>query len=325
MRLTAIPLLLLLLGVANAASAMTPQTVEATITFPYDTVLPGVPFDITVTVKNVSKSSVTVGTSARPLITLSNRQKLTIKDWQALEPRVSPNAPTWVELAPGESRQYFIDWHDFSPNMFHYPEFSGPGVYDVAFELAGNEPPENYVGSIITAPARLTRAVPPGEDEALWKKMIASNGGQWADDGLWNSPKGPAILREILQIHPASSYYPYALLLEPHLDRRRPATNDDIAKALDAAERFQLSPAYPHLLLRAGHVALGLAVDAAYRRDAAARVKYLDLAKRYYDDAAKRTNLPAVRVLAQRGRDRVQGTIDREKQRAVGTDGKVKQ
>ena len=93
-------------------------------------------------------------------------------------------------------------------------------MYGLTFHLATYERPDNYVGEIVTTTARLTRAVPPGEDEALWKRMTAAMDGRWADDSLCNSNSGATILREILQIHPASAYYPYAVVLARELDLR---------------------------------------------------------------------------------------------------------
>jgi len=216
MKLTRLAFVLLfMMPVASRAAGVPRQPVEATLTLPNASVLPGVPFDMTVTMKNVSRSPVSVGISAGLIVTLADGTKITPKERHILDPQISAHPDTWIQLSAGESRQWSIDWHHFTPSMFHYPEFSGPGTYDVTLDLAANklEAPEDYVGAIVTSVARLTRAVTPGEDEALWKKMVAATDGKWADDSLANSKEGRHILREILQIHPASGYYPYALLL----------------------------------------------------------------------------------------------------------------
>src|SRR5260221_929366 len=272
--------LLIALPIANWAVGASPQAVEATLTLPSASVLPGVLFDITVTMKNVSHSPVSVGISAGLIVTLADGTKITPKERHILDPQISAHPDTWVQLSAGESRQWTIDWHHFTPSMFHYPEFSGPGVYDVALDLAAYkfEAPEDYVGSIVTNAAHLTRAVSPGEDEALWMKMVAATGGKWADDSLANSKEGRLILKEILQIHPTSAYYPYALLLEPQFDHR-PATKDDIAITLDAAERFKSSPAYPHLLLATGDIAQSIALHAAYQRDSNTLIANFSIAR----------------------------------------------
>ncbi len=311
--------LFLLLPVASWAAGAPPQAVEATLTLASDSVLPGVPFDMIVTTKNVSRSSVSVGISARLIVTLADGAKVSPKERHTLDPQTSGLPETWVELAPGESRQWTVDWDDFTPSMFHYPEFSGPGVYEVALELgaAAWKAPEDYVGTIVTGAAHLARVVSPGEDDALWKKMVAATGGRWADDSLSNSLEGRRILREILQIHPASGYYPYALLLEPQFDHR-PVTKDDIARALDAAERFRESPAYPHLLLRAGDVAANIASHAWWDHDSKTTLEYFAIAEKYYDDALKRAPSVAIRASAERGRQFAHDEIERERLRTHG-------
>src|SRR5229473_1678095 len=116
--------LFLLLPVASWAAGTPPQAVEATLTLASDSVLPGVPFDMIVTTKNVSRSSVSVGISARLIVTLADGAKVSPKERHTLDPQTSGLPETWVELAPGESRQWTVDWDDFTPSMFHYPEFS---------------------------------------------------------------------------------------------------------------------------------------------------------------------------------------------------------
>jgi len=68
-------------------------------------------------------------------------------------------------------------------------------------------------------------------------------------------------------VHPASAYYPYALLIDAECNYRRPKTRDDISKALETAQRFQSSPAYSHLLLRAAEVAESIAHHAFWDHD----------------------------------------------------------
>jgi hypothetical protein len=309
----------LMLPATSWAAGASPQAVQATLTLPRDSVLPGVPFDMTVTMKNVSQSSVSVGISARLIVTLADGTKISPKERHILDPQVSAHPDTWIQLSRGESRQWTIDWHQFTPSMFHYPEFSGPGVYDVALNLAANklEAPEDYVGAIETSVARLTRAVSPGEDEVLWKKMVTITSGRWTDDSLANSKDGRQILREILQIHPASAYYPYALLLEPQFDHR-PVTKDDIAKALDAAARFPDSPAYPHLLLRAGDIAANIASHAWWDHDSKTTLEYFAIAENYYDDALKKAPSLSIRSSAERGKQFARDELARERLRAAG-------
>jgi hypothetical protein len=319
----------LLLPVALAGRAATAAApVEATLTLPYETVLPGVPFDMTVTLKNTSDSPVTVGISARLVVTLSDGRDISRRPWETmLGPRDVPSNLPSIELGPRESRQFFVDWQGYMPNFFHDPDFSGPGVYGLTFHLATYERPDNYVGEIVTTTAQLTRTVPPGEDEALWKRMTAAMDGRWADDSLCNSNSGAAILREILQIHPASAYYPYAVVLARELDLRdhKAVSKDDIRKALEAAERFRSSPAHSHLLVQAGDVAGSVASFARLAGDYKTFFEYFALAEQYYATASRATTIPAVRAAAESGKQSARMEMENQRQRDAGTYGKVKQ
>jgi hypothetical protein len=326
-RFSAAPAFLLLL--ANLGMAAEPsRAVEAILTLPYETVLPGVPFDMTVTLKNLSSSPVTVGVEARLVVTMPDGTNVSRKLWEGLlQPFPLPMDRNWVELAPGETRVCYADWYRYPRNELHDPDFSGPGVYGLTLHLATAQQPDNYVGEVVTTTARLTRAVPPGgEDEALWEQMNAAMGGRWASDSLSNSKEGPAILRDILQVHSGSAYYPYALLLERQLDMRRIVTKDDIALALAAAERFPSSPAHSYLLVRAGEVASTLAAYALLLdKDEKTFFQYFTLAAQYFDKASKVTKVPAVRGVAEWGKRYAQTEMEHQRQRAAGTYGKINQ
>jgi len=305
---------------AVAGLAAPAQPIVANLTLPAETVLPGVPFDMTVTVTNNSAAQASVGLIAQFIFTLPDGTAFSPpRAYDRLEPNPNPMGPTWVSLAPGESRRYFVNWRSSYPNIFHYPEFSGPGTYELKIALTASKPGEDYVGEITTNTARLTRAVTPGEDEALWRQMSATLKGKWSDDSLSNSLKGPAILREILAIHPASAYYPYAVLLEHQIRPPKPPTNDDVTRALAAAERFPSSPVYPHLLLLAAEMTEGFAIDALYRHDWKARAEYLAAAERYYDEAAHKIKAPVLRAVAEQERNSARGAIERDKARAAST------
>lgn len=304
--------------VAIAGAAASAQPIVANLTLPSETVLPGVPFDVTVTVTNDSAAQASVGLIAQFIFTLPDGTAFSPRSYGRLEPNPNPGGPTWVSLEPGESRMYYVDWSGATtPDIFHYSEFSGPGTYELKIALSASKPGEDYVGEITTNTARLTRTMMPGEDEALWRRMSATLNGRWADDSLSNSLKGPAILREILAIHPASAYYPYAVLLEKQLRQPKPPTKDDLARVVMTAERFPSSPAYPHLLLLAAEITEGFATDAGYRRDWKARAEYLAAAERLYDEAVHKIKNPALHAVAERERDSARGAIEHERSRAV--------
>jgi len=310
----------LLLITISALAAEPSHAIEAMLTLPFETVLPGVPFDMTVTLKNVSSAPVTVGVSAKLVVTMPDGTDLSPKSWQTmLEPNPFPMGQNWVELAPGESRVCYIEWHHSLDNFFHNPDFAGPGVYGLTFHLGGSNHPDNYVGEVVTNTAHITRAVPPpGEDEVLWRKMIAATGGRWAPDSFCDPKTGGPLLQEILQVHPASAYYPYALLIDAECNYRRPKTKDDIPKALEAAQRFQSSPAHGHLLLRAAEVAESIAQHAFWDHDDKMLTEYFGIAAQYYDTAAKAAKVPGVRVTAEAGKQRVEASLEHRRQRAAG-------
>lgn len=280
-----ITLLLLLPWSAFAAS----PAIEATLKLPFETVLPGVPVDMTVTLRNGSGSTASAGLSATLTVTLPNGKTVSPRAYLRLQQRPQSEPETWVELAPGESRDYFIPWDSAAVMWCHYGEYTAPGTYDLSLKLEAGGSPENYVGALTTNSARLTRVVPAGDDEVLWKRMATAIDGRWADDGLYNSLQGPAILKDILQLHPASSYYPYALLFSTHHPLRpaRP-TERDIATALDAVDRFGESPAYPHLLLLPGQITMSLGFQALDDRDSQTAIEYLTRAEAFFAEALKK-------------------------------------
>lgn len=320
--------ILLLLASIPCLAAEGSHTVEATLSLPFETVLPGVPFDMTVTLRNTSTAAVSVGVSARLVVTMADGTDISEKSWEGLrQPDPLPMGQNWIELAPRESRLCHVDWVHSMPNYFHDPRFSGPGIYRLTFHLGASNYPENYAGEVVTNTARLTRAIAgAGEDEALWQRMNTAMSGRWASDSLCNSKPGPAILEDILRAHPNSAYYPYALLLESNVGfPPRRVTKDDISKAVEAASRFPSSPARSQLLFRAAEVAESLAHHALWDHDAKTSAEYLGIAAQYYDTAAKGANVPGVRITAEAGKRRVEAALEHQRQRAAGQEGKVNQ
>jgi hypothetical protein len=264
--------------------------VVATLALPYSSVLPGVPFEIRVSLRNDSKSSAVVGLVAQILVTLPDGRRFAPPDWQMLEPQISTTADstnTWIELAPGESRDMGISWAA-PANWAQYDDYSGPGSYGIALRLEAKEPPENYVGSLVTNVARLERFEPIGEDQLLWRRMVSASHGHWSDDGFVRLKEGAALAQEIIATHPASQYYPYALILRTRYDRF-----DEIDRSREAAVRFAESPAHSYLLMHAAVCALSKALTAEqWVHDPAASAKYNALAETYFDDVLKSTSSP---------------------------------
>lgn len=283
------------------------SSVRATLVLPHATVLPGVPFDMVVTLKNISDRPVTVGLLAELVVTLPDGSVFLSKgsDW-LLEPNDTSGEPvTSIELAPGEQVERVANWDRGSiPSWSHTSSFSGPGDYQVALQLArgyrdasGNER-KNYAGTVRTSTVLLRRSVPAGEDEALWVEMQRAAAGHWTDDAFATTKVGNALAKEIIQVHPTSAYYPYALLLTNPVKQER-----DIAVLIDASNRFPNSPAFPYLLKAAGDAALYEARTAeAVRHDHSAAQNFYDLAEVHYR-AALRTTSAAIRETAEKSLD----------------------
>jgi hypothetical protein len=265
---------------AIAAAARTGPSVVATLMLPHARVLPGVPFDLEIALKNNSERTVKVGLLGCLEVTLPDGSRFQPVPRSACTGLMEANGDSFVELAPGQTDRRMIDLKWDRPDWLCDSEFAGPGAYELALELKiGNtygDDLSNYVGPIRTSSARLERVLPPGEDEAIWKKMQQMAGGRWP--GTFDCLKGQQELaREIIALHPASGYYPYALLLE------RPVRDaQDISKLLEASERFSDSPARAYLIAAAGHAAYVEAGHARHDRDNVRAMRYARMSEEYY-------------------------------------------
>ncbi|MEO8383416.1 MAG: hypothetical protein ABI779_27415 [Acidobacteriota bacterium] len=289
--------------------------VAAAVSLPHAKVLAGVPFDIVVTLTNVSSQPATVGLVATLVVTFSDGRTAVLhergeNDQWLLEPH--DEMLTSVQLAPGESVQKVAGWDRGSiPNWARYDSFSGPGNYEIALELSrGFRDDEysdhvNYVGTLRTSSAHLERFVPLGKDEVLWNRMKETAGGRWSDNSFAATKVGVALAREIVELHPDSSYYPYALLLY-----RRFKNRDDLPALLAAAERFSASPSLPYLWKAAADAALYEAQDP--HSDDASSGKFYDLAEAYYQTALATGSL-GVRGGAEKGARRANSNREKVK------------
>jgi hypothetical protein len=294
--------LAVLLLVAASASQARPADAVVTLRLPEGPVLPGVPFDLELTLKNVSRRPVKVGDVAYLSVSREDGTPIALyPQWAVIQLEGRDNVREgFFELAPGESLRRVIGWDNARvADWFAHEAFSGPGVYEFEFELKlghylEDENLSNYVGPIRTPPARLERAVPKGEDESLWNRMQEVSEGHWSDNGFTRLEVGKALAREIIAVHPSSSYYPYALLL---IWERR---EKDIPVLLEAAERFRDSAVYPYLLEAAGDAARIEASRADDRKEATRSAHFYELSEKYYN-AALQTSSLAIRWGAEFG------------------------
>ena len=310
-RIFAIAVIVLSSLLAPHASAATP--VEATLALPYDRVLPGVPFDLVITYTNTSGRPLTIGGALATLVVTFANGDTKVMHTPDVNDRwdVMPAMP--LRLAPGQTAQQAVSWEYGSiPNWFRYDSFSGPGTYGIALELRIADDDENALGTVTTPAATLTRIEPAGIDAELWARMQQMSNGAWADNSFVAKKAGAELAGEILQLHPESGYYPYALALRA-LNR---TDKNHIPALAEAAERFQSSPAYPYLLKAAADCARYEAWLAEEQRDVRTARKYFNSAQAQYR-AALATRSVAIRASAENGmRDVAKGLERVEKKPA---------
>jgi hypothetical protein len=290
---------------APGVSAATP--VEATLTLPHDHVLPGVPFDLVVTYTNVSSQPVTVGGALATLVVTFAGGETSVMHNPEGNDQWTLKSPAPLRLAPGQSGQQAASWERGCPNWFRYASFSGPGTYGIALDLRIVDDSNEPLAAVRTAGVTLTRIEPVGIDAELWKRMQGTSGGRWADDSFYTK-EGAALAAEIMQLHPASGYYPYVLAIPALLRRDR----GDIPALIEAAQRFPASPAHPYLLLATANSADYRALIAERAGDTAEALKYFELAQSNYS-AALATKSIAVRADAEKGLRDVALELDRAK------------
>jgi hypothetical protein len=295
-------LLFALTSVAAAASEPVAKSpIVATLSLPYDTILPGIPFDLVVTLKNVSDKPATAGLLVRIVVTDAGGRTLVAPDRRPIMTDVNNNSASlrpalygYVSLSPGQSVEKVVQWDHSMPNWSHDSAFSGPGIYDIALELeygdAEYDDVVNYVGILRTSTARLHR-VAVGDDAVIWKRLQEISGGKWADDWFKATKEGLAFGEEVLAHHQESNYYPYALFLRTF---NRNYLEEHIAPFLEAAKRFPDSPAFPYLLKGAADAAYVEASTAEYRKETEKAAKLFALAETYYREALK-TNSASIR------------------------------
>ena len=270
---------LVALSALGAAPVNAEVPVRAALALPHDHVLPGVPFDMVVTYTNLTNHPITIGsTTATLVVTFENGSTSVLHQPEGHDQHViTPRVP--LVLSPGESKMQAVSL-DPIPNWFSYSSFSAPGTYNLALDLNIADDDLETVASIRTSAATLTRVNPVGLDAELWSRMQQVSDGHWASDSFRTIYAGGQLAEEIMALHPASEYYPYALVITARSRARRP-----LATLLEAAERFRSSPARPYLMMAAAESAHAEARRAERKRDFAAALKHATVAQTIYRDA----------------------------------------
>lgn len=257
--------------VASAAEPAAPQksSVVAQLVIPDAMVLPGVPFEMWIELRNTSEKLVGVGTCADMVVTPEGGEPFTISfggeerpPYPTLLPSTAWNsAPVpYVTLKPRQTQTLTLPiLPELSgPLYFADPRLSPPGRYAIALRLGYCWPPfttpqkklvpRDFAGAIETNTATVERISPVGADAVVWHRMQEVTGGHWVSIG-WlsgmNAGKGRdgaagrTVVDEILTKYRDSNYYPYALLAASFGAARN---RNEVARLTDAIDRFPTSP-----------------------------------------------------------------------------------
>jgi len=218
--------------------------VSVTMSLPAEAVLPGVPFDITVSVANVGTTSVAVPRIAEMTMTPFGGSPTTFKRVGRFEVPTYSSNDQGIELAPGEKITGYIPWS--SNWSWDDAALTVPGTYDIFIKLYGK--PEymsegvTYAGIITTNSVRLVRKEPTGTDALVWHRLKEASHGEWPSHGFGSRAATEDIAAEVLAKYPDSGYCPYAAVLPTRI------LSSNVYR--DLAARFPQSPAYPRLLLQ---------------------------------------------------------------------------
>lgn len=244
---------------AQGRSPITPTSpVQAKLTIPDSKLLPGVPFDLWIEVRNPSDTSVGVGLCADMLVTTDGKESFTI----SLGGETAPAYPTllpehdwngaavkYLVLKPRETTTLTLPiLPDLQgPIYFADDRVSQPGRYAISLRLDycwGIVTPQkallppDFLGAITTNEVTVERIEPTGSDAAVWKRMQALANGKWVPINWTGTEAGRTVIGEIIGTYSDSNYYPYALLAASFgaVDERAHS------RFLDAIKRFPKSP-----------------------------------------------------------------------------------
>lgn len=261
---------------SSAIAASNADDVKVELQMPHQSLLPGVPFDLTVIYRNQTDRRIAVGVLAAVVIKAKNGEPFRFERHARIN---DFGNGTLVELAPGATLYGSMGWDEDFLQMD--AAFTIPGSYDVWLELGGDasevEDASSYVGEVRTTTAHFSRIEPKGEDAEVWARMEEAANGHWPSHGLYSRASHEDIGAEVIAKHPNSAYYPYALTVRP---------NGRYELLADAMGRFHESPAYSHLAVEAAHSALYNADNGVNRSDSPTSIeRYFQLAQEYADDA----------------------------------------
>lgn len=238
----------------------TPQVspVNATLVVPDSTLLPGVPFDMWVTVSNASDASVGVGLCGDMIVRREGGDTFVIGfgSEHGKYPTLLPERTwhggreTYIVLRPHETKTLTIPVYPGleGPAYFNDARLSPPGRYAMAMRLGYCWPsmvtpqksllPPEYLGPVTTNEALITRIQPTGVDARVWERMQELTHGQWVPTQWGTSPAGRAVVNEVTSDYPDSNYFPYMVAAT----MIGSASESQITRFLKTIDRFPTSP-----------------------------------------------------------------------------------
>lgn len=269
------------IGFGQGRSPVAPaSSVEAKLVIPETKLLPGVPFEMWIELRNPSDATIGVGLCADMLVRPEGAEPFTIA------PRGQEGEPRYPTILPqrewsGAAVRYLVmrPRHSQTLTIPILPELEGPvylddarlsppGRYAIAFRLdycwpyltpprASDLPPE-FLGPVTTNEVVIERVTPTGSDARVWQRMQEVTNGKWVSVGWLSSRNagvvdavgrtgGMTVVSEILGKYTDSRYFPYALLAAS-FGAVRPVDRD---RVLHAIARFPDSPVIELLHARA--------------------------------------------------------------------------
>jgi hypothetical protein len=266
------------MALSQDRSAIAPASpVEAKLVIPDTKLLPGVPFEMWVELRNSSDGTVGVGLCADMLVRPEGSEPFTISFGRAdgpPYPTLLPDANGWgkvtyLRLRPRQAEILTlpVEARLDGPAYFRDHRLSAPGRYEIALRLdycwspavvpQKSLLPADFFGAVVTNEVAVERIIPSGVDAKVWQRMLEVSDGKWMSAN-WNS----AVTGEILNDHRESNYYPYALMAVSM------GAVDATAyeRLVDAIKRFPTSPVVEMLELNARGISSGAGKGmAAYR------------------------------------------------------------
>jgi hypothetical protein len=248
----------LIMGLACVASAQQVSPVQASLVIPDAKLLPGVPFDMWIDVRNPSDSAVTVGLFPRLSVRTDGGVSFEIRpqpdDFPVLlRGSRAAGSPIirYLTLAPGGKQTLTLPIEEWlaGTQFLRDARLSPPGHYTLSIRLdafPGVTDPATltFLGPVITSEATVERIEPTGADAKVWNRMQQLGNGRWAvlppvatsgataaeTASMWS------VCGEIIAKDPDSNYLPYALIANA-------GVSDKYLKLItEAIGRFPSSP-----------------------------------------------------------------------------------